>query len=303
MINASRKTILVIGRTGQAAQALRSVAEEFPSLDLVFAARPDLDLSKLSTIEPFLDKTGTDLILNSAAYTAVDRAEEETEEASRINREAPRILAHWCAQREIPILHMSTDCVFDGTKPSGYVETDSPNPLSVYGRTKAEGEAEVSSGSSKHLIVRVGWVHSQFGKSFPRTMLRLAQSRNEVQVVNDQFGRPTHAVDLARGLLSMAEQSLEPSFSAWGIYHLAGQGALDRASMAQAIFDDSRKLGGPTARVVPVSSDAFGAAAKRPSNARLDSPKVKAVFGLELPYWQGRLTDTVTEILKESSAI
>ena len=223
----------------------------------------------------------------------------ERDLAEAVNHHGPKLLAEWCADAGAPLLHMSTDCVFDGAKQSGYVETDLPAPLSAYGRSKAAGETAVAKSAQKHLIVRVGWVHSQFGKSFPRTMLQLASTRDEVTVVNDQFGRPTHALDIASGLLDMLEACHRPDFNAWGVYHLAGHGEVDRAAMAEAIFEDSAAKSGPTAHVRHVSTHAFGATANRPLNARLDSPRAEQVFGLRLPDWRGRVRDTVACILEQ----
>lgn len=293
---------LVVGKTGQIAQALAETVRSGARADIAcgFFGRPELDLEHTDLIKPFLDAYAPDIILNAAAYTEVDKAETETERADFVNHRGPRALAEWTAAHGIPILHMSTDCVFDGTKDGGYIESDAPKPLSVYGRSKADGEAAVAAANSKHLIVRVGWVHSQFGKSFPRTMLRLAETRDEVTVVDDQFGRPTHALDLAEGLLTMAETCLEQGFSDWGVYHLAGQGETNRARMAEAVFEDSAAIGGPTAKVAYVSTRTFGAAAERPLNARLDSLRAEVVFGLRLPEWRERLTDCVHDILRHS---
>lgn len=291
--------IFVVGRTGQVAQALAHAAE--PELKCGFFGRPDIDLMKPDTVLRALDAFKPDIVLNAAAYTAVDKAEEESDVADTVNSHAPRRLAQWSDASGVPLIHMSTDCVFDGAKSTGYIETDTPAPINAYGRSKADGEAAVATVCTKHLIVRVCWVHSHFGNSFPRTMLTLAETRNEVTVVDDQVGRPTHALDLADSLLSMARKCSEPDFNDWGIYHLAGHGETDRASMAEAVFSDSKAADGPSAKVKRVSTQIFGAAAPRPLNARLDSVRTEQVFNLRLPHWRSRLTDCVQAILMEES--
>lgn len=294
--------MLVIGKSGQVAQAIAERVRGDETVDAAFFSRPELDLGNIDAIAPFLGNHVPDIVLNAGAYTSVDAAEAEPDLANAVNHLGPYEVAKWCAELDIPMLHMSTDCVFDGTKESGYVETDPPNPISVYGKTKADGEAAVVAVARKHLVVRVGWVHSRFGKTFPRTMLDLAKTHETVSVVCDQFGRPTHAADIAGGLVAMMKACLEPDFTDWGTYHLAGQGDVDRATMAEAIFEDSARFSGPTANVERVSSETFGAAAGRPLNARLNSPRAATVFGLHLPDWRGRLTDSVREIVGESWA-
>ncbi len=295
--------LLVVGKTGQVASALAYRLADDTFFKSALFGRPDLDLANTETIKPFLDAQMPDAILNAAAYTDVDGAETNEDEANAINHAGPAKIAEWCNETGAPFLHLSTDCVFDGSKDGGYLETDAPNPVSVYGRTKADGETAVASAAPKHLIVRVSWVHSQFGKSFPRTMLNLAKTRDTVSVVCDQFGRPTHALDLASGLITMAQTCLEPTFSDWGTYHLAGQGHVDRASMAEAVFEDSALFSGPTASVEHVSSQAFGAPAQRPLNSKLDSPRAAAVFGLRLPDWRNSLTDSVRAITQETDVV
>ena len=294
--------LFVVGRTGQAAQALAEAAARDADIVAEFAGRPEIDLAQPESLLPALETFKPDVILNAAAYTAVDKAEEESVLADAVNHLGPARLAAWAADAGAVILHMSTDCVFDGEKEGAYIETDAVSPISAYGRSKADGEAAVAAAAAKHRIVRVCWVHSEFGNSFPRTMLSLAKTREEVTVVDDQFGRPTHARDLAVGLIQMAKGAAAAEFEKWGVYHLAGQGETDRASMARAIFEDSAAYGGPTASVVSVSTEAFGAPAARPLNARLNSDRAEAVFGLRLPHWRSRLNDCVRAIVMEDSA-
>ncbi|MEL6473942.1 MAG: dTDP-4-dehydrorhamnose reductase [Pseudomonadota bacterium] len=289
--------IFVVGRSGQVAQAIVAAADGRADLSLHCVGRPDADLAAPDQLLSALDAHRPDVILNAAAYTAVDKAESEPDLADAINHIGPKRLAEWSGAAGIPLIHMSTDCVFDGTKTGGYVETDPPSPISVYGRTKADGETAVAAATHKHLIARVCWVHSPFAGSFPKIMLTLAKDRETLSVVGDQWGRPTHASDLADGLLTMATRCLQPDFADWGIYHLAGAGETNRADMAKAIFEDSAAQRGPVADVVPISTDDYGAAAARPLNARLDSPRAKAVFGWTPVPWRHRLTDTVNSLL------
>jgi dTDP-4-dehydrorhamnose reductase len=289
--------ILVTGRRGQLAGAI--AAADPSGLDVQVIGRPDLDLTDPASIDAVLDKMQPDLIVNTAAYTDVDGAEREPDACRAVNADGARDLAEAARQRGLALMHISTDCVFDGRSDHAYREIDGPSPLSVYGASKLAGEEAVCQLVPRHLVIRVSWVFSRFGSSFPEAMLRLARERDSVSVVSDQRGCPTHAEDLAAGLLEMAAQALRPGFGDWGLYHLAGSGQTDRASMAAAIFADSAGFGGPSARVRPVLTADYGAPANRPLNARLDSGKVADRFGVELPHWRRRLRECVRELVTQ----
>ena len=296
-MNSSASPILVIGRQGQLASSLG--ASRRP--DVVCIGRPECDLADPSKLAGLVARIRPRLVLNAGGFTKVDPAESQAEEAYALNRDGPAALARICASACIPLIHISTDCVFDGRKPAPYTPDDTPSPLSVYGRSKLEGENAVAKHCRQHLVVRVSWVFSEYADNFVRTMLKLARQRETISVVSDQTGYPTYCPDLAAGLLAMAEQVLAPGFDAWGTYHLAGHEEIDRASMAEAIFSESRALGGPSAQIVPILTRDYPTPAERPLNARLDSAKAFDTFGLRLQDWRIGLQKSVRVLVAEMS--
>lgn len=287
--------ILVIGRTGQVAQALAQAG----GARVVCLGRPDADLKIAASLGQVLDRHTPTAVINAGGFTLVDKAEAEPDEARLLNVDGPRALARACSARGIPLIHLSTDCVFDGENARPYRPEDATGPICTYGRTKLDGELAVADELDRHLIVRVSWIFSRFGHNFVRTMLSLASTRDEVSVVSDQVGCPTYAPALAAGLLDMANQIAEPSFDAWGTYHLAGRGETDRASLARDIFAASVRHGGPGARVNDVLTSAYPTPARRPLNARLDMTRTTDVFGITLPPWQDGLDETVPVLIQE----
>ncbi len=290
--------ILVVGRTGQLAQALANAGR--PGLS--FAGRPEADLAVPSTLEAAIGQAAPDAVINAGAYTSVDGAESDAASAFAINRDGPAELARLCAARGIPLIHVSTDCVFDGRKDGPYEPGDAPAPLSAYGQSKWEGEQAVAEACPRHLIVRVSWVFSEYAGNFVRTMLMLARTRDTVTVVSDQFGYPTYCPDIAQGLFRMADAACAPDFAAYGTYHLAGSEAIDRASMAKLVYAESETLGGPVAAVKAVPTTDYPTPAARPLNARLASRKAIDTFGLTMPDWRLGLTASVKTIVSELSA-
>ncbi|ABI76948.1 dTDP-4-dehydrorhamnose reductase [Hyphomonas neptunium ATCC 15444] len=289
--------ILVIGSSGQLAQSLRAMGRE----DVVCVGRPDADLADPIKLADLVAKMTPRLVLNAGGYTKVDPAETQTSEAFALNRDGPATLARLCASADIPLIHISTDCVFDGRKEAPYTPEDLAEPINAYGRSKLAGEEAVALSCRKHLIVRVSWVFSEHADNFVRTMLKIARQRDEISVVRDQIGYPTYCPDLAAGLLEIAGQVLQPGFEDWGIYHLAGGSEVDRASMAEAIFAESRTIGGPAARVLPVLTQDYPTPAERPLNARLDAGKANRVFGVALPNWQIGLQKSVRVLVAQDS--
>ena len=289
--------ILVIGREGQLARALAAVGHN----NVLCIGRPEADLADAQKLTALMARYTPRLVLNAGGFTKVDPAEMQPSQAFALNHDGPATLSGLCEGQGIPLIHISTDCVFDGQSPAPYAPEDEPRPLSVYGRSKLAGEQAVALHCSRHLIVRVSWVFSEYADNFVPMMLRLARDRREVTVVNDQVGYPTYCPDLAAGLLIMAEQALRPGFAGWGTYHLAGRDETSRAAMAQAIVDESQALGGPAARVNPVATADFRAAAQRPLNARLNSAKAEAVFGIVLPDWYPGLQKSVRIVLSQTN--
>ncbi len=288
--------ILVIGRSGQLAQALAALGRP----DIVFAGRPEADLTEPPSLARALEDRRPAVVLNTGAYTSVDGAESEPDTARAVNADGPASLAALCARAGVPLIHLSTDCVFDGRKATAYKPEDPAGPLCVYGATKLAGERAVAAAGPRHLIIRVSWIFSQYGNSFVRTMLKAAGAREEVTVVNDQYGCPTHAPTLAQALVRIAEAAASPGFGAWGTFHLAGAGETDRASMTREIYAESARRGGPSARVRGVASAEYPTPATRPLNARLDMTHTTRVFGVTLPDWRLGLAETVAAILKET---
>lgn len=288
-------TILVIGKQGQLAQCLAAAGRT----DVVCLGRPEVDFLKPETLACALDGVKPAVVINAAAYTFVDKAESDPASSFGINRDGPAELARQCGARGVVLIHVSTDCVFDGTKATPYEPDDVPTPLGVYGQSKWEGEQAVAEACPQHLIVRVQWVFSEYAQNFVRTMLTLAQTREEVTVVEDQVGYPTYCPDLAAGLLKMADAAVQPGFAGWGTYHLAGTDETDRASMADAIFAASRAVDGPSAQINGVPTADYPTPAKRPLNSRMASTKAFRAFGLRLPDWKTGLERSVRVLVSE----
>lgn len=281
--------ILVAGASGQVAQSLVQAAQA-RGLDLVALGRPTLDLAIESEIARALLIVKPDVVINAAALTAVDLAESEPDAAMRLNADAAGWLAREAAKIDAPILHLSTDYVFDGAKPAPYVETDPTAPLGVYGASKLRGEQLVAAANPQHVILRTAWIYSPFGRNFVKTMLALAATRDEVGVVADQVGNPTYAPAIADALLDITLQlgSKSPP-DRWGAFHLAAPDAASWADFAEAIFATSAARGGPTARVRRIATADYATPTRRPANSRLDADKIARTYGVRLPSWRASL--------------
>jgi dTDP-4-dehydrorhamnose reductase len=279
-------TILVIGETGQVARSLVQEAGR-RGVELLAAGRPTVDLQDAASIVAALDRVKPSLVVNAAAYTAVDKAETEPELAFAANGDGVGHLGFECARRDIPVVHLSTDYVFDGAKPSAYVETDPVAPINVYGQSKLAGETKLRETHAKHIIIRTAWVYSPFGANFLKTMLRVGSSRPEVSVVNDQRGNPTYAPHLAEAILAIAERlQKHDNAGLWGTYHAAGAGDATWYEFAATIFDAGRRLGLPLGSAVPITTEQYPTPAKRPANSRLDCSLLQQRFGVQLPDWR-----------------
>lgn len=277
--------LFIVGAQGQVAQALREVAIGDPDLVIGYAARPELDLMRPETVAPIIDAFRPDVVINPAAYTNVDKAESEPDVAFAINRDGAAAVAAAAAAAGAPIIQLSTDYVFDGTKQAPYLETDPPAPQGVYGRSKLEGEAAVAAANPRQVILRTAWVYAPFGANFVRTMLRLAQDRDRLRVVDDQVGNPTYAVDLATGILAIsrqiAGQAWRPHFA--GVTHVAGPQAVSWCGFARQIMAGLAARGGKAAVVDAITTAEYPTPASRPANSRLSAERLKGVFGLEQP--------------------
>jgi dTDP-4-dehydrorhamnose reductase len=289
--------IATIGRNGQVAQALASCTANASDVTLIQASSTQADLRDADSLARFIDAAAPHIVINAGAYNNVDRAETEQDLAFAVNAGGPRALARICAEREIGFVHMSTDCVFDGTKEGAYIEIDTPRPLSVYGHSKRAGELAVLEDNPAALTVRVCWIFSEFGDNFVAKMIGLARTRTELRVVNDQFGPPTYAPDIAAGLLAIARRKHAAPANLCGLLHFAAPDRMDRASMAAAIMNESRRQSGPFADVSPVSSETFSAAAKRPANSCLSSDIATRQLRLAWTPWEKALEQSVRGIL------
>jgi dTDP-4-dehydrorhamnose reductase len=293
--------MIVIGREGQVARAL---AERAPAhgVTAVFLGRPRLDLADPSGIEDILVETGGDLVVNAAAYTAVDQAEAEPDLADAVNGTGAGAIAGAAAAMGVPVIHLSTDYVFDGTAERPYREEDPTGPVGAYGASKLLGEQAVASRTPNHAILRTAWVYSPFGRNFVRTMLRLAREREEVAVVADQHGSPTSALDIADGIVAVGRNLLarpdEPDLR--GLFHMTGSGFTTWADFATEIFAQSARHGGPAARVRPIATADYPTPSKRPAHSRLDGSKLAAVHGVALPAWRISLDPCVKRLIDEA---
>lgn len=282
--------ILLTGGTGQVGQAVLRHAEKH-GLDIVAPNRTQMDLTNAQSIADMVASQPWSAVVNCAAYTAVDRAETDAELAEQVNAVAPAIFAAETATRDIPIIHVSTDYVFDGTNGAPYTEGDAVNPLGVYGRTKEMGESAVRTLNSRHAIIRTAWVVSAGGANFINTMIRLASERPEVSVVNDQIGCPSSAQDIAETLLVVAEHLHEQS----GTWHFVNGGEASWHDLAARIFAsmDQRGLATPVLKAIPSSQ--YPTPAKRPSNSRLSTLAIQRDFGVKPRHWH----DAIDAILAE----
>jgi dTDP-4-dehydrorhamnose reductase len=289
--------ILVIGHSGQVATALREAARR-RGIALVAAGRPETDLTDPDSIDALFKRVKADLAINAAAYTAVDKAEQEPDLAQAINADGPRFLAERAARAGIPLLHLSTDYVYDGRKTTPYAEDDPTNPLSAYGRSKLEGEREILAVQGiRAVIFRTAWVYSPYRSNFVQTMLRLGRERGHVRVVADQLGNPTAAVDIAEALLDIAGDIRGRGLAGrTGVYHLAGTGETSWADFAEAIFAEGQRLGFTGATVDRIKTEEYPTAAPRPQNSRLSTEKLSGDWGVRLPEWRDSLTRCLAEI-------
>jgi len=282
--------IAVTGRQGQIARALSEVG---PSLkvEIIHLCLPEFDLATPGTVAPMLIAAAPDIVVNAAAYTAVDRAESEPELAVAVNGTGAGAVAETARALGVPLIQLSTDYVFEGNKTSAYLEDDLVAPASVYGASKLAGEKAVAAVGDDHVILRTAWVYAPYGKNFVRTMLALAETRDEVRVVDDQVGSPTYAPDIAVAVIGIAHNLLEKRSDPRlrGVFHLAGSEEISWAGFASAIFTFLAAKGLRTPVLTPIASAEYPTAARRPGNSRLDCAKLARVHGIKLPSWRDSL--------------
>lgn len=290
--------IAVTGRTGQVVQSLLARAAA-AGVAVVPVGRPELDLEQPASSLQALAAAEPDCIVNAAAYTAVDKAEAEPDLAMRINGFGAGAVAAAAAAFGVPLIQISTDYVFDGLSPRPWRESDATAPLGAYGRSKLAGEQAVAASTEDYAILRTAWVYSPYGGNFVKTMLRLAETRNELGVVSDQLGSPTSAPDLAEAIIGVAKALVARpgDASLRGVFHAAGSGEASWADLAEAVFAASVALGGPSASVKRITTADYPTPARRPANSRLDCSLLAERHGLRLPLWQDSVHTCVAELL------
>jgi dTDP-4-dehydrorhamnose reductase len=290
--------VLVTGSTGQLAQSLLERAAGWPDIEMIALGRPDLDLEISGSAADAVRRIAPDVVLNAAAYTAVDQAEDEPERAFRINGEAAGELAAAARAGGVRIIQISTDYVFDGTGAGAYRDDAPTNPIGVYGRSKLEGEEQVRRHNPDHTIVRTAWVYSPFGRNFLKTMMALAETRDTLTVVGDQHGNPSSALDLADGLLALLGRWTEGERTGLGeTFHLAGTGSATWAEFAAAIMAELKRRGRPSAEVRPIRTEDWPTKAVRPRNSELDSSNFAHATGFSMPPWRISAEQVVARLL------
>ena len=297
--------IVLFGRGGQVGRELEQV---LPSLGQVVAfGRDEADLERPDAVQALLRRESPDIVVNAAAYTAVDKAESEPERARQINAATVGVIATEMARLGGWLVHYSTDYVFDGMKSGSYVETDATGPLGVYGATKLAGEQLVAASGCRHLVFRTSWVYAAHGSNFIRTRLRLAREREELSVVDDQIGAPTSAARIATVTTTAIRRLAggEGELPASGIYHLTASGATSWHGLAELVVDAARTAGLPmrvtSDRIRPIPSSAWPQAARRPANSRLDTARLRCTFDLTLPPWQDAVRPVVATLIPQAT--
>jgi dTDP-4-dehydrorhamnose reductase len=287
---------LITGSTGQLGQELVRQSRGL-NVEIQTPSRMEMDITDIDQIHHHLVNYRPSIVVNAAAYTHVDKAETECDLAFAVNKAGPAFLAQSCAKLHIPLIHISTDYVFDGTKEEPYVETDPIAPLGMYGRSKAEGETAIRSCLKEHIIIRTSWLYSVYRHNFVKTMLKLGAEKNVIRVVSDQFGSPTSAADLAEAVLTISAKIHEGIIIDWGIYHYCSAGITTWHGFAENILDLAKPYGSiKVQRVEAISTAEFPTPAKRPVYSVLNCKRIKKHFGIEPKAWQASLQTTIDRI-------
>ncbi len=285
---ALKQKILVTGSNGQLGKELKKIAPSFPQFEFIFLSREDLPIHHFEMVRHYYKVYQPSYLINCAAYTAVDRAEQEKDLAFQVNGEAVGVLAAICKEQHCKFIHISTDYVFDGTATVPYKEDSPTNPQSVYGASKLEGEKQALQLNPDSIIIRTSWLYSEFGKNFVKTMMKLLQEKDEINVVNDQIGSPTYANDLAEAIMQII------SLKQWhpGIYNYSNDAVISWFDFAEAIKD----LSGSTCKINPISTSQFPTPAKRPSYSVLDKKKIQDVYGISMKNWRDSLAGCLEKL-------
>ena len=287
--------ILVFGGDGQLGCELVRTAKNW-DISLTAVSRSAVDITDPLGVGATINDSKPRLVVNAAAYTNVDQAEKEVEAAERANALGPAIISAACASTGVPLIHISSDYVFDGKKVGAYVEDDRPAPINVYGRTKLDGETAVRRSLKHHVILRTSWLYGEFRHNFLKTIVRLAQDRDELRVVADQYGCPTSTRTLSAAILKMAPRVIAKEH-VWGTYHFAGAGITTRHDFAAVIVATQSQLTGRSPKIVPISTAEFPTVAPRPQNSSMDCGLFKRVFGVQLRWWREEVEEITKLIL------
>ena len=279
--------ILVTGANGQLGNEIRKLSINYPGLEFIYTDVDMLDITNPDAVSMFMGAVKPAMVINCAAYTAVDKAEDNKSEARKVNALAPQILATACDMHNSFLIHVSTDYVFDGEQNSPYTEEDEMNPRSIYGLSKMEGEENIKSVTNNYLIIRTSWLYSSFGNNFVRSMIKLGLEKDSLDVVNDQVGSPTYARDLADCIIKIVIKTiLNPVDYVPGVYNYSNSGSCSWFEFAKEIHQE---YGIEGCELQPISTKEFGAKAPRPANSILDCNKIKETFGIEIPEWKDSL--------------
>jgi dTDP-4-dehydrorhamnose reductase len=289
--------ILFTGANGQLGHEIKRAALK-REISVEGLTRQKLDITQPDSIKAAILRCNPTIVINCAAYTAVDKAENEPELAFAVNQDGPAYLAKVCSDHDIALIHISTDYVYDGSKNSAYLESDSIAPINVYGKSKAAGESKIVLGLKKHIIIRTSWLYGCHGNNFVKTMLRLGREREQIGVVDDQFGCPTHAVDLAEVILTVASVISKGDFSGWGIYHFANRGIVSWYEFAKAIFEIAGKsIDLKLTQLNALTTDQYPTAAARPVYSVLSVKKIRQEFGIDPPFYLNSLKEMMSLLL------
>ena len=285
--------ILVTGANGQLGKELKKLTPSFPQYDFLFLSRTDLPIHNYEMVRDYFKVHKPSFFINCAAYTAVDRAEQEKDLAMQVNGESVGVLAAICKENNCRFIHISTDYVFDGTATEPYTEDSPTNPQSVYGASKLEGEKQAFQFNRDTIVIRTSWVYSEFGKNFVKTMMKLMSEKKEISVVNDQTGSPTYAFDLAGAILTIiANSSAQPKNWKPGIYHYSNSGVISWYEFAIAI----KEITGADCTIHPIPTSSYPTPAKRPFYSVLNSKKIQQEFGIVIPEWKQSLEVCISKI-------
>jgi len=286
------RNILVTGANGQLASCIKEIEKLYEGLSIIYTDRQELDICDLNRVDAFFKSNPKiDYCINCAAYTAVDKAETEVDKVFEINATGPKNLAIVCSEHNTILIQISTDFVFDGQKAKPYKELDIPNPINVYGASKLQGEVEIQKTLENYFIIRTSWLYSAYGNNFMKTMLKLADTSDQIKVVSDQIGSPTYAGDLAEVILNI----INSSNKSFGLYHYSSEGVASWYDFTKAIFEESKK----EIKINPIETAVYPTTAKRPVYSVMDKSKIKSTMEIEIPHWRETISNSVNYLSED----